>query len=155
MLIRQEQRAHELAAFKQKTQKLFESFEVKGANADVPETSAASLLDSYSIDLSISNVGVAFPLIHDDQLNLPKHGSHDGNSVRAFLFSIASIQFGTVRGVTGEASMKRFSFQFVHRYPSLLIDFLLLIIVLDLDSRSRQTFLVKLTKRATALCTRK
>ncbi|KAF9033263.1 hypothetical protein BDZ89DRAFT_1063002 [Hymenopellis radicata] len=121
MLIRQEQRAHELAAFKQKTQKIFESFEVKG---DVPDTSTASLLDSYSIDLSISNVGVAFPLIHDDQLNLPQHGSHDGNSVRAFLFSIASIQFGTVRGVTGEASMKRFSFQFVHRFrQSVAADF--------------------------------
>ena len=115
MFVRQEQRAHELAAFKQRTQKIIESFEVKNPSS-VPETaSPTSMLDNYSIDLSISNVGVAFPLKDEEQLDLSRYGSHDNHVVRAFLFSISSIQFGTVRGVTGKAAMKRLSFQFVNR----------------------------------------
>lgn len=116
ILVRREQRAHELAAFKEKTQQIFASFEIKMPKAEMPETVATSFLGNYSIDLTVTNVGVAFPLTHDNQLNLTKYGSHDSHSVRAFLFSITSIQFGTVRGVTGEAVMKGFSFQFVHRY---------------------------------------
>ncbi|KAK0195692.1 hypothetical protein F5146DRAFT_1101121 [Armillaria mellea] len=95
MSVRREQRAHELSAFKQKTQSILKSFDVKVRDLE----SRSSWLDSYSIDLQ-----------------LPKSGSHDSSAVRAFLFSIESLKFGTERGVTGEAHMKNCSFQFVQSF---------------------------------------
>lgn len=114
MSVRREQRAHELSAFKQKTQSILKSFDVKARDLE----SRSSWLDNYSIDVNINHIGVAFPLTHDEQLQLPKSGSHDSSAVRAFLFSIESLNFGTERGVTGEAHMKNCSFQFVQRYVS-------------------------------------
>ncbi|KAK0486085.1 hypothetical protein IW261DRAFT_776549 [Armillaria novae-zelandiae] len=120
MSVRREQRAHELSAFKQKTQSILKSFDVKVRDLE----SRSSWLDSYSIDVNINHIGVAFPLTHDEQLQLPKSGSHDSSAVRAFLFSIESLKFGTERGVTGEAHMKNCSFQFVQRFhQSLAGDF--------------------------------
>ncbi|KAK0226200.1 hypothetical protein IW262DRAFT_1457427 [Armillaria fumosa] len=120
MSVRREQRTHELSAFKQKTQNILKSFDVKVRDLE----SRSSWLDNYSIDVNINNIGVAFPLTHDEQLQLPKSGSHDSSAVRAFLFSIESLNFGTERGVTGEAHMKNCSFQFVQSFhQSLARDF--------------------------------
>ncbi|KAK0460992.1 uncharacterized protein EV420DRAFT_1746434 [Desarmillaria tabescens] len=120
MSVRREQRAHELAAFKQKTQSILKSFDVKVHDLEV----RSSWLDNYSIDVNVNHIGVAFPLTHDEQLQLPKSGSHDSSAVRAFLFSIESLKFGTERGVTGEAHMKNCSFQFVQSFhQSLAGDF--------------------------------
>ncbi|KAK0484381.1 hypothetical protein EDD18DRAFT_1361385 [Armillaria luteobubalina] len=120
MSVRRELRAHELSAFKQKTRSILKSFDVKVRDLE----SRSSWLDNYSIDVNINNIGVAFPLTHDEQLQLPKSGSHDSSAIRAFLFSIESLNFGTERGVTGEAHMKNCSFQFVQSFhQSLAGDF--------------------------------
>lgn len=113
MLDRQEQRTLELAAFKQKTQSILKTFEVK--IQDVESEEKPPWLNNYTIDISIRNIGFAFPLIHDRELELPQIGSRDDSAVRAFLFAIKSIKFSTQRGVTGQAAMKDFSFQFVSR----------------------------------------
>ena len=113
ILIRKEQRANELAAFKEKTRSVMRTFDVKiGEN----ELQSTSWLDNYIINIAIKNVGIAFPLAHDSSLQLPRSGSQDSTAVRAFLFSIKSIVFGTHRGESGEVTMRGFSFQFVPRF---------------------------------------
>ncbi|KIY46774.1 hypothetical protein FISHEDRAFT_46624 [Fistulina hepatica ATCC 64428] len=119
---RKEQRAQELAAFKDKTQSILRSFEVKSRAVDLRDENL--WLNNYYIDLEISRVGIAFPVIHDGDLALPK--SEDGESVpvRAFLISIDSITFRTQRGETGQASMSNLSFQFVSKFrQSIWADF--------------------------------
>jgi hypothetical protein len=113
MLDRKEQRALELATFKEKTKSILRTFEVKVQDAEPMKK--PPWLNNYTIHFSIRNIGVAFPLIHDHDLELPQTGSRDSSAVRAFLFSIKSIEFGTQRGETGQAIMKGFSFQFVSR----------------------------------------
>lgn len=90
------------------------SLEVKAKDSspEIPST----WLSNHTIDLTIRNIGVAFPLTLDDSLELPQTGSLDSSAVRAFLFSIKSLVFGTQRGETGQAVMKGFSFQFVSRW---------------------------------------
>ncbi|KAF9070624.1 hypothetical protein BDP27DRAFT_1401949 [Rhodocollybia butyracea] len=123
MTDRQEQRAHDLAAFKQKTQRIIQSFEVK--NREPVSSETMSWLNHYIIQFSFSNIGVAFPLAHDHDMELPPAGSRDSAAVRAFLFSIQSIKFGTQHGETGQASMERLSFQFVPSFKqSVPADFL-------------------------------
>ena len=70
---------------------------------------------TFVIDLSVRNLGVAFPLTHDHDLEMPRTGSQDSSTISAFLFSIKSVKFGAQRGETGQAIMKGFSFQFVPR----------------------------------------
>ncbi|KAJ7703124.1 hypothetical protein B0H17DRAFT_922585 [Mycena rosella] len=111
---RKEQRAIELAAFKEKAQSILKTFEV--AVQDVPVKEQSSWLKSYVINLSVHNIGVAFPLTHDENLEIPQTGTRDSTAVRAFLFSIKSIHFGTQRGESGEAKMQGLSFQFVSRF---------------------------------------
>lgn len=113
MLDRKERRAAELAEFKEKTKTVLRSFEVKVKDAEPEENS--TWLSDHTIDMTIGNIGVAFPLTLDQDLELPQTGSHDFIAVRAFLFSIKSLVFGTHRGETGQAVMKGFSFQFVSR----------------------------------------
>lgn len=113
MLDRKEKRAAELAEFKEKTKSVLRSFEIKVKDVE-PEDRPTWLID-YIIDLTVENIGVAFPLTLDQGLELPQTGSHDSTPVRAFLFSIRSLVFGTQRGETGQAIMKGFSFQFVSR----------------------------------------
>lgn len=117
---RKEQRAVELAAFKEKAQSILKTFEVAVQDVQVKEQS--SWLKSYVINLSIYNIGVAFPLTHDPNLEIPQIGTRDSSAVRAFLFSVKSIKFGTQRGESGEAKMQGFSFQFVSRYVLSFID---------------------------------
>ncbi|GLB37483.1 putative fermentation associated protein [Lyophyllum shimeji] len=113
MLDRKEQRAMELAAFKEKTHSILKTFEVGIRD---PRVNSKPWLESYIINVSTRNIGVAFPLTHDQDLQLPRSGSRDSTAVPAFLWSIKSIEFGTHRGETGQAVMKNFSFQFISRF---------------------------------------
>src|ERR1700691_4370530 len=104
MLDHKERRAAELEEFKEKTKSVMRSFEVKVNDADAKAKS--TWLSEHTVDLFIRNIGVAFPLALDQNLELPQIGSHDSSAVRAFLFSIKSLVFGTQRGETGQAVMK-------------------------------------------------
>jgi hypothetical protein len=100
------------------------TFEISVKDSQLRESS--SLLIQYTINLSIRNIGVAFPLSLDQDLRLPQRSSNpDSSEVRAFLFSIKSLDFGSHRGESGQAVMHDFSFQFVPRYncsfPALVI----------------------------------
>ena len=103
-----------MAAFKQRTQSLLKTFEVKPSPseaADIPPWLSKSM-----IDISICNVGFAFPLTNQsNELVLPRKGSSDSATTRAFLFSIHSISFNTQRGETGQVTLTNLSFQFVPR----------------------------------------
>ena len=120
VLIRREQRANELEEFKEKTRSLMKSLDIKlGEQKKTP--SEKSLLELYTFGLTIKNIGVAFPLSLARDLQMPRSGSHDDSSVRAFLFSIKTLEFGTQHGENGQASMTGFSFQFVTRYDVLYL----------------------------------
>jgi len=121
MLDHKERRAAELEEFKEKTKSVMRSFEVKVNDADAKAKS--TWLSEHTVDLIIRNIGVAFPLALDQDLELLQIGSHNSSAVRAFLFSIKSLVFGTQRGETGQAVMKGFSFQFVSQYAHYLCFF--------------------------------
>jgi len=110
LLERQEQRALQLAAFKEKTQSILKTFDVNVSDVQL-ETS--SWINDLDVSISIQSVGVAFPLTHDEDLQIPRKKSKESVAVRAFLFSIKSIDFATNRGETGQATMEHLSFQFV------------------------------------------
>ena len=114
MLERQEQRSLELAAFKEKTQSILRTFDV---NVRDDELKQSSWISDCIITISIQDVGVAFPLSHDEGLEFPRTKSkiQESSAVGAFLLSIKSIEFGTHHGETGRAVMQRLSFQFVSR----------------------------------------
>ena len=112
-MIRKQQRAQDLADFKEKTKIFMRTFEMKSAPA---QGDSLAFLDRFSIKVSVSNVGVAFPLALNDQMRVPRIGTPAQGPVRAFLFSIKSISFGAQHGETGQAAMKGFSFQFVSRW---------------------------------------
>ena len=109
LLDRQERRAHELAAFKEKTRAILNTFDVKVRDVQLEETT--NWLHGYVVNVVIQGVGAAFPLSNDD---LRRHSS--SGVVKAFLFSISSIAFTATRGETGEAVMQRLCFQFVPRW---------------------------------------
>ena len=113
MLVRKEQRALELAAFKEKTQSILKTFGV--GNRDSQAHAKSTWLGDYIINVSTRNIGVAFPLTCDQDLELLQIGSRDSTAVRAFLFSIKFVEFGTHRGETGQATMQSLSFQFIPR----------------------------------------
>jgi hypothetical protein len=110
MFERQEQRALELAAFKAKAQTILQTFDVNVGDVQLEK---ASWLDNLIISILIQNVGVAFPLTHDEDLQIPRSKSKESLAVRAFLFSIKAIDFTATRGETGQATMSRLCFQFV------------------------------------------
>ncbi|KAI0663325.1 hypothetical protein C8Q70DRAFT_1102776 [Cubamyces menziesii] len=113
VLVRKEERASELEEFKEKTRSLMKTLDVK-----IGEQSAAekSLLELYTVSLVINNIGVAFPLSLARDLQMPRSGSHDDSAVRAFLFSIKRLSFGSHLGENGQASVTNFAFQFVSRF---------------------------------------
>lgn len=103
-----------MATFKERTQSLLKTFEVKPNLSEA--TGAPPWLSRTMIHISISNVGIAFPLgDQQKELVLPRKDSRDDTAVRAFLFSIKSITFSTERGETGQANLRNLSFQFVRR----------------------------------------
>ncbi|KAF8633289.1 hypothetical protein AX17_004464 [Amanita inopinata Kibby_2008] len=114
VLGRKEQRSLELAAFKEKTRNILKTFEIRVR--DVRSDEVPSWLDSCVIDITVQHVGVAFPLTHDHDLEMPELRVHDTAAIRAFLFSIAKIDFGSHRGETGQVTMTNLSFQFVPRF---------------------------------------
>lgn len=90
------------------------SFDVKSGNTNDEQK---SWLGQYNIYLTMRHIGVAFPLAAFPDLQMSRSGSRDDTTtVRAFLFSIKSLDFGTEHGENGDATMKGFSFQFVSRY---------------------------------------
>lgn len=113
MLVRKGKRAKELDEFKEKARRVMRAFDVKIGDAQTRDD--GFWWDSYILNLHIHNFSIAFPLTLTQELQLPRSGSTDEAAVRAFLFSIKSIVFGTHRGQTGEVTMLGFSFQFVPR----------------------------------------
>lgn len=114
VLVRQGAREDELAQFKEKTRSIMRSFDVKIGESQDVET---SWMDEYSITVSILNIGVAFPLAGHSDLQMSRSSTQNETiAVRAFLFSIKSLVFGTEHGESGQAAMKGFSFQFVQRF---------------------------------------
>ncbi|KAF9012385.1 hypothetical protein BDQ17DRAFT_1496756 [Cyathus striatus] len=113
VLERKEQRALELATFKEKARSILKTFDVNIGETQLDETS--SLLSDYVVKVVIHSIGVAFPLTTDDKLE-PLRNNHTTRAVRAFIFSIKSIEFTTYRGETGQASMKNFSFVFTSKF---------------------------------------
>ena len=110
--VRQEQRAQDLAEFKEKTKALLRSLELTTSKS---RSESLSWLDKYIIKVAVKNIGVAFPLAAGGDLQKSRQSKQSENPVRAFLFSIESIAFDAHRGRSGKASMKGFSFQFVSR----------------------------------------
>ncbi|TDL24302.1 hypothetical protein BD410DRAFT_116796 [Rickenella mellea] len=114
LLVRKEQRALELEEFKEKARIIMRTFDVNPRTTPAPATS--SFLSNRTVKITMSNVGVAFPLSLDTAIQIP-HASMRGSSpLRAFLFSIKSVSFEAHRGETGRAHMDGFSFQFVPRF---------------------------------------
>jgi len=112
MFERQEQRALELAAFKAKAQSILQTFDV---NASDVQLEKSSWLDNLIVTISIRNVGIAFPLTHDEELHFSRNKTKESAAVRAFLFCIKSINFTATRGETGQAYIHCLSFLFVPR----------------------------------------
>ncbi|KAH7913899.1 hypothetical protein BJ138DRAFT_527505 [Hygrophoropsis aurantiaca] len=114
MLVKQEQRAAELAAFKEKTQSVLRTFDVK--IKDSRSEPGSSWLNEHTIDVTVENIGVAFPLTLDQDLELPRVGSREMPSIRAFLFAVRRIKFGAQRGEAGQMTTRDLSFQFVSSF---------------------------------------
>ncbi|KXN92475.1 Protein CSF1 [Leucoagaricus sp. SymC.cos] len=112
ILERKEQRAQELAAFKQKAQSILKTFEVKGHDS---QTEQAPWFSKYFIGVTIRDLGIAFPITLDQDIQLPQYRAKEA-AVNAFLFSISSITFGINRGETGEAVVKKLSCQFISHF---------------------------------------
>ncbi|KAJ8503140.1 hypothetical protein ONZ45_g11120 [Pleurotus djamor] len=112
MLERREQRALEVAAFKERTRQFLQTFETPAKDAS--STPATPWLQTTNVDITIQQIGIAFPLTLDQELEMPKSG-RGSNSFKAFLVSIKSITFGAQQGETGQAMITNFSFQFVPR----------------------------------------
>jgi hypothetical protein len=115
-MLRAEQRAIELAEFREKTRHVMRTFETKDKLSSLSESQG--LLSKYTVKFVFRNIGFAFPLAPNQDL---KPGSQDSSAVAAFLFSIRSLIFDIQRGESGQAAMKGSSFQFVSRcvvYPS-------------------------------------
>jgi hypothetical protein len=113
LLIRRDQRAAELAAFKEKTRSVLKTFDVRTSEATRDQK--PSWFSEHTIDVVIQKIGVAFPLSLEQTLELPRTSSRDSPSVRAFLFAVRRIKFSAQRGEAGEMSTKDLSFLFVPR----------------------------------------
>ncbi|KAG2345485.1 hypothetical protein BDR05DRAFT_880204 [Suillus weaverae] len=111
LLIRRDQRAAELAAFKEKTRSVLKTFDMRTSEATRDQK--PSWFSEHTIDVVIQKIGVAFPLSLEQTLELPRTSSRDGPSVRAFLFAVRRIKFSAQRGEAGEMSTKDLSFLFV------------------------------------------
>ncbi|KAG2150597.1 hypothetical protein DEU56DRAFT_37144 [Suillus clintonianus] len=111
LLIRRDQRAAELAAFKEKTRSVLKTFDIRTSEAIRDQK--PSWLSERTIDVVIQKIGVAFPLSLEQTLELPRTSSRDSPSVRAFLFAVRRIKFSAQRGEAGEMSTRDLSFQFV------------------------------------------
>ncbi|KAF8271516.1 hypothetical protein EI94DRAFT_1770350 [Lactarius quietus] len=95
VLDRKDERVRELAAFKEKTERIMKAFGVN--DRETPRDDVAWLKD-HAVVFSVSNVGVAFPLALD--------------SVPAFLFSVKTVEFEDKNMGHSQFVMTGFSVQF-------------------------------------------
>lgn len=99
--------------FKEKTQSILKAFEV-----NVRETAPRGVMAWFkdcAIVLSVSNVGVAFPLALDSSIDIPLGKPHQHPTVSAFLFSVDTVEFEDKNMGNSQFNMKGFSFRFVDR----------------------------------------
>ncbi|KAH9041126.1 hypothetical protein EDB84DRAFT_1436665 [Lactarius hengduanensis] len=116
VLDRKDERVRELAAFKEKTERIMKAFEVNDRES-TPLSDAAWLKD-HAVVFSVSNVGVAFPLALDSGISgieIPLSKPHQHPAVPAFLFSVKTVEFEAKNTGHSQFVMTGFSFQFVDR----------------------------------------
>ncbi|KAH9055046.1 hypothetical protein EDB87DRAFT_1580073 [Lactarius vividus] len=113
VLDRKDERVRELAAFKEKTERIMKAFEVNDRQS-TPLSDAAWLKD-HAVIFSVSNVGVAFPLALDSGIEIPLSKPHQHPAVPAFLFSVKTVEFEAKNTGHSQFVMTGFSFQFVDR----------------------------------------
>ena len=109
--LRAEQRAKELAAFKEKTREFIRTFE---PSKPVPDA-IQSWISDFLINFTFKNIGIAFPLGLDHSLGVERSESSGDRAAGAFLLSIKSLSFSVQRGESGQAMMKGTALQFVSR----------------------------------------
>jgi hypothetical protein len=110
---RKDERIRELAAFKKKTQSILKTFEV--TDRESTPRDAMIWFKDYAVALSVSNVGVAFPLALDSSIDPPFGKPHQHHAMSAFLFSVKTVEFEDKNMGDSQFVMKRFAFQFVDR----------------------------------------
>jgi len=99
--------------FKEKTQSILKAFEVN-VRESTPRGAMAWFKDC-AIVLSVSNVGVAFPLALDSGIEIPFGKPHQHPTISAFLFSVDTVEFEDKNMGNSQFNMKGFSFRFVDR----------------------------------------
>jgi hypothetical protein len=104
----------ELTAFKEKAKSVMKTFNIS-VRDPAAEASSRTWISRYIVNLSIQNVGAAFPLTLGQGLPALQSTNNGLIPVRAFLLSIKSLHFNTIRDEGGQAVMHGFSFQFVSR----------------------------------------
>ena len=109
--LRAEQRAKELAAFKEKTREFIRTFE---PSKPVPDA-IQSWISGFLINFTFKNIGIAFPLDFDPSLKVQRSESGKDQATGAFLLSVKSLSFSVQRGESGQAVMKGTALQFVSR----------------------------------------
>ncbi|KAG8862253.1 hypothetical protein FRB96_001832 [Tulasnella sp. 330] len=114
MLLRKDQRALELAEIRKKGKLLRTTLE---REASAIQEASPSWLDRQVLTIIVQSIGVSFPLsTREDFIPAsasPGSGAFSPSSVKAFLFSISSIQFATHRYERGALDIEDFSFQFI------------------------------------------
>ncbi|KAI9437708.1 hypothetical protein H4582DRAFT_1957102, partial [Lactarius indigo] len=114
VLDRKDERVRELAAFKEKTERIMKAFEVNDRES-TPLNDTAWLKD-HAVIFSVSDVGVAFPLALDSGIEIPLNKPHQHPAVPAFLFSVKTVEFEAKNTGHSQFVMTGFSFQFVDRF---------------------------------------
>ena len=109
--LRAEQRAKELAAFKEKTREFIKTFESSKPGPD----SIQSWISDFLINFTFKNIGIAFPLDSDPSIRVERSESGKDRATGAFLLSIKSLSFSVQHGESGQAVMKGTALQFVSR----------------------------------------
>ena len=109
--LRAEQRAKELAAFKEKTREFIRTFE---PSKPVPDA-IQSWISDFLINFTFKNIGIAFPLDFDPSLRVERTESGKDRATGAFLLSVKSLSFSLQRGESGQAVVKGTALQFVSR----------------------------------------
>jgi len=103
-----------------KTKKVLRTWDIK--TKDVQPRDPVALLNNRIINLTISRLGIAFPLTHDHGIALQDiphaTASFATSSSQAFLLSIASMRFTTRRDEAGTATIQDLALQFVPRYAN-------------------------------------
>jgi len=81
------------------------------------KSTAATWLEQRTLVMDINNVGAAIPLTFGME-GVP--GDGESSAIPAFLFSSQSIMFRSQRGEAGNATIRKFAFQFVDKFARVL-----------------------------------